>query len=266
MSNMLSKKTAAALIIAACPLWASAQLTANATLTSNYKFRGQDQDMLGRDRLAKDSAFKPAVQGGFDYAFGDSGFYLGNWNSSVNWLPGNSIEMDLYGGYKISAGGLDLDFGALTYQYPGNTSGNTTELYASATHADAVLGNLTAKYSHTVSRDYFNFAGTKAGSGLDGRNTGYLNLAYSRPLTPQITFKGALGYTRLSEDIRSLGYRSFVDFSIGGVYDLGAGLSLTAAVQGANRSASYATPSEAGGGQTFSPNKSRLIVALTKTL
>ena len=248
------------------PAAASAQLTGNIALTSNYKFRGQDQDMLGRNRLAKDGAFKPAVQGGFDYTFGDTGFYVGNWNSSVNWLPGNSLEMDVYGGYKFTAGGFDLDFGGLTYQYPGNTAGNTTELYGAATHASETFGSLTARYSHTVSRDYFNYASAKGGSGLDGRNTGYLNLAYSRPLTAQVSLKAAVGYTRLSADIRSLGYRSYVDFNLGGAYDLGSGLSLAAAVQGANRSAAYATPSEGGGGQTYSPNKSRLVVTLTKTL
>src|SRR4051812_11686820 len=67
-------------------------LTGNISLTTNYKFRGQDQDMLGKNDYAKTKGFKPAVQGGLDYAFGDSGFYVGSWNSSVNWLKGNSIE------------------------------------------------------------------------------------------------------------------------------------------------------------------------------
>ena len=31
-----------------------------------------------------------------------------------------SIESDIYGGYKFKAGAFDLDFGALTYIYPGN--------------------------------------------------------------------------------------------------------------------------------------------------
>jgi hypothetical protein len=88
-------------------------LTGNISLTTNYKFRGQDQDMIGPQRLRQDaSGLKPAIQGGFDYAFGDSGFYVGNWNSSVNWLQGNSIETDLYGGYKFKAGPVDLDVGA----------------------------------------------------------------------------------------------------------------------------------------------------------
>ena len=94
-------------------------LTGNVALTTNYKFRGQDQDMIGKNGYAKTSYVKPAIQGGFDYAFGASGFYIGNWNSSVNWLPGNSIEMDFYGGYKFKGGPIDWDVGVLTYVYPG---------------------------------------------------------------------------------------------------------------------------------------------------
>ena len=71
-----SLKSLAIACVAIAPLWAHAQLTANVSLTTNYKFRGQDQD-TGRNK-----AVKPALQGGFDYTFGDSGWYIGNWNSS----------------------------------------------------------------------------------------------------------------------------------------------------------------------------------------
>ena len=123
---MMHRKFAQAMAVAAfaaLPMLASAQLTGNVALTSNYKFRGQDQDMIGKNDYAKTKGFKPAIQGGFDYAFGDSGFYVGNWNSSVNWLKGNSLESDLYGGYKFKAGPVDMDVGALTYIYPGNSVG-----------------------------------------------------------------------------------------------------------------------------------------------
>ena len=73
--------------------------TANVTLTNDYRYRGISQ-----------SNFNPAIQGGFDYAH-ESGFYIGNWNSSISWisdavstLPNQStsapIEMDFYAGYK----------------------------------------------------------------------------------------------------------------------------------------------------------------------
>ncbi|KLR58341.1 MULTISPECIES: TorF family putative porin [unclassified Diaphorobacter] len=227
----------------AVPGLASAQLTANVSLTSNYKFRGQDQDV---NRI---KAVNPAIQGGFDYSFGDSGFYVGNWNSSVDWLSGNSIEADFYGGYKFKAGEVDLDVGALTYVYPGNTSGNTTELYGAATY-----GPFTAKYSHTVSKDYFGWAGAKTSSNR-GRNTGYLNLAFAQEVAPSVTLKASVGYTRFASDIKDLGVPNYVDYSVGGAYDFGAGLSLSAAVAGANKKGFFGDA-----------NKARLIVSLTKTL
>ena len=250
-------------------------LTGNISLTTNYKFRGQDQDMLGKNDYAKTKGFKPAIQGGLDYAFGDSGFYVGSWNSSVNWLKGNSIEMDLYGGYKFKAGPLDMDVGALTYIYPGNSSGNTTELYVAGTYANETLGSFTAKYSHTVSKDYFGYAGNKAGSGLKGTNTGYLNLAYSKEIVPKVTLKAAVGFTNMSSDIRSLGYKSYVDYNVGASYDFGNGLSLTGSVQGANKKTNYQVVANPGidipdfgtfGTTYYSPNKARFILTLTKTL
>ncbi|MBS0301088.1 MAG: hypothetical protein JSR16_02815, partial [Proteobacteria bacterium] len=180
---------------------------------------------------------------------GDSGFYVGNWNSSVNWLAGNSIESDLYGGYKFKAGTLDLDVGALAYIYPGNNNGNTTELYGAATY-----GPFTAKYSHTVSKDYFGWAGAKT-SNRRGRNTGYLNLAFAQEVAPSVTLKAALGYTRFADDIQDLGVPNYVDYQLGGAYDFGSGVSLSAAVVGATRKSYFGDA-----------NKARLIVTLTKTL
>ena len=231
-------------LLASLPLLASAQLTGNVSLTTNYKFRGQDQD------ASKAKAVKPALQGGFDYAFGESGWYVGNWNSSVDWLANNSLEADLYGGFKFKAAGADFDLGALTYIYPGNASGNTTELYGAAT-----FGPVTAKYSHTVSKDYFGWAGAKAGSGLKGRNTGYLNLALAQEVAPSLTLKASVGFTRFAGDIKDTGVPNYMDYSLGGTYDLGDGLSLGAAVVGANKKAFFGHA-----------NKSRVIVTLTKTL
>lgn len=242
--NRVSLKALGVALAAAMPLMASAELSGNLSLTTNYKYRGQDQD------ASKANAVKPALQGGFDYAFGGTGWYVGNWNSSVNWLTGNSVEMDLYGGYKFRAGEFDLDLGALTYLYPGNTSGNTTELYGAAT-----WGPLTAKYSHTVSKDYFGWAGAKAGSGLKGTNTGYLGFSFAHEVAPSVTLKAAVGFTRFSSDIKDTGVPNYMDYSLGAAYNFGGGLSLGAAVVGANKKA-YFGPA----------NKSRLLVTLTKTL
>ena len=274
--------------LAALPMLASAQaaadaaaapapnLTGNVALTTNYKFRGQDQDVIGSNGFAKTSWFKPAIQGGIDYAFGDSGFYVGNWNSSVNWLPGNSVEMDFYGGYKFKGGPIDWDVGVYQYYYPGNTAGNTTEIYGAGTWSDERFGAFTAKYSWTVSNDYFNYAGNQRGSNLDGQNTGYLNLAYTKEIMPKLTFKTAIGYTFFTSDIKSLGYKDYLDYNVGVSYDFGSGLALAGSVQGGNNQSAFnliATPGIPTGtvfgpiGQTtFSPNVTRFIVTLTKTL
>ncbi len=234
----------AAAALSALPLLACAQFTGNVSLTSDYKFRGQDQD------TSRTRAVKPALQGGFDYVFGDSGWYVGNWNSSVDWLPRNSLESDLYGGYKFKAGDADIDLGALAYVYGGDRNGNTTELYGAAT-----LGAFTAKYSHTVSQDYFGFAGARSGSGLSGRDTGYLNLGWTQAVNERISIKASLGFTHFSSGIRSLGVPDYVDYNLGGSYDLGGGASVALALAGADQRGFFGAV-----------NQPRLIATLGKTL
>jgi len=64
---------------------AQAQVTGNLGLTSDYRFRGISQTQNA-----------PAVQGGIDYTH-SSGFYVGNWNSSVSrdmYTNGSGVESD----------------------------------------------------------------------------------------------------------------------------------------------------------------------------
>lgn len=230
-------KMIAVAALAAVPMLASAQLSANLSLTSNYKFRGQDQDIIKSDGTTpKDKAFAPALQGGFDYAHA-SGFYVGNWNSSVNWLTGNSLEADVYGGFKGELmKDLGYDVGLLTYLYPGNTTANTTEVYGGLTY-----GPVSAKYSYTASSKYFG-AATKAG---------YLSVGYAQELMKGLTLKASIGSTMFKE----AGFVDYVDYSIGAAYDLGSGFSVTGALVGANKKASYP-----------GVNDNRLVITLTKSM
>ena len=229
-------KMLAVAAFAAVPMLASAQLTANVSLTTNYKFRGQDQDIITSAGTLKTKAVKPALQGGFDYTH-SSGFYVGNWNSSVNWLTGNSLEVDVYGGYRGEiAKDLGFDVGVLAYLYPGNTNGNTTEIYGGLTY-----GPFSAKYSHTVSSDYF-FYKSKAG---------YLNVAYAQEITKGLTLKASIGSTMF----KNAANVDFADYSVGAAYDLGSGFSVSGALVGATKKNFYG-----------SPNKNRFIATLTKTM
>lgn len=82
-------------------------LTGNLAVVSDYRFRGISQSY----RL-------PAVQAGLDYTH-SSGFYLGNWNSSVSgnsYNNGASLETDLYGGYRFEpVKDVTADLGVLFY-------------------------------------------------------------------------------------------------------------------------------------------------------
>lgn len=233
-------------------------LTANIAVTTKYKFRGQDQ---GNTRW-----FSPALQGGFDWT--KDGFYLGNWNSNVN-FSNAAIEMDFYGGYRgeIIKDGLGFDVGVLYYLYPQQNrviDFDTLEVYGALTWQW-----LTLKYSHTVSNDYFGIGEIKEQAGATrsrkGRNSGYIELNANFPLTGKLTLNGHVGYTRLASDLRDgndgagLAYPSFYDYKLGLTYDtsafLGSGTSAAAAVVGANKRGFYGD---------F--NKTRVILTLSKTL
>lgn len=239
------------------PAPAPSPLTFNISLASNYKFRGQDQDQ------GKTRALKPALQGGFDYAF-DSGFYVGNWNSTINWTKylasGNNaaVEVDLYGGYKFKAGPLDMDVGAIAYIYPSASGADTTELYLGGTY-----GPVSAKYYHTISKGYFGFGKDLAGlSSGEGRGTGYLNLAFAQEVAPKVTLKASLGFTNFKSSVNTFGAPDYMDYSIGASYDLGNGMTLSGALVGADKKSSYFYAVDA----SKSINKNTLVVMLTKAL
>ena len=256
-SSAAFAQTAAPAAPAAPAAAPASPLSFNISLASNYKFRGQDQDQT------KTRAFKPALQGGFDYAF-DSGFYVGNWNSTVAWTKylgtpqNNSVEIDLYGGYKFKAGEVDLDVGALQYYYPGANTANTTELYLGAGY-----GPVSAKYSTTVSQGYFGIGNNKfTGPSGSGRGTGYLNLAFAKEVAPSVTFKASLGFTNLKSAANAAGFPSYMDYSVGASYDIGDGLAVSGAFVGANKKSNYLYIIDG----TKSINKNTLVVMLTKTL
>lgn len=146
-------------------------VTGNASLVSDYRFRGFTQ-----------TGFGPALQGGIDLAH-KSGFYVGNWNSNVlnSLYNGASLEMDFYGGYKGEiAKDLGFDVGALYYYYPrsgklfpGAVKINNTEVYGGLSY-----GPFSAKLSYSTG-DYFKTAALVAAPNST-KGTTYLDLSYSQ--------------------------------------------------------------------------------------
>ena len=240
-------------------------ITANVTVTNNYIYRGLSQ-----------SNYKPAIQGGFDYAH-ESGFYIGNWNSSISWVSDENlaksapIEMDFYGGFKkeLIGEGFASDVGILQYYYPtsgistasGYVNPNTTEIYVAQ---NATFGPVTGflKFSYALSNTFGTASST--GSNYSDLTANYDTGFYG------ITLNGHFGYQKIAGQYIQAGQASasYADWKVGLTKDFGGGLSASAAYVGTNvkqgsgtYSGVYAYASPSGrnlGGQTG-------LVSLTKT-
>lgn len=185
---------------------AESTLSFNAGVVSDYRYRGISQSRL-----------EPAVQGGVDYA-DKSGFYVGAWGSSIKWIQDSgaakgNVELDLYGGYKGTAGAVGYDVGFLRYEYLNNTyntvgvNANTNEVYGALTY-----GVFTAKYSHAISNIFGN---------ANSKNSYYLDLSANIDLGNGFTMTPHVG----RQMINNLPNLSYTDYSITVAKDLGNGLS-----------------------------------------
>lgn len=188
--------------------------TANVGLFSQYVFRGVTQ-----------TDEDPAVQGGFDLGH-PSGLYAGVWGSNVSWISdfgssdgGNSLELDVYGGYRgaIGSTGLGYDLGAIYYWYPGDTLGgfdaDTAEIYAGLTYEWAGL-----KLSYSLD-DYFGYQGDTGSNGSDG--TMYYDLYANIPVGDTgITVNLHYGYLDVENDLPSPSELSYSDWKAGASYAL----------------------------------------------
>lgn len=235
--------------------------TANLTLTNDYRYRGISQ-----------SNFRPAIQGGFDYAH-SSGFYVGNWNSSISWISdtasiaGNNasapIEMDFYGGYKYEwSKGFTADVGILQYYYPTTnlsafaSNPNTTEIYAAQNFTfDAVTGYLKFSWAASTLFGTANSAGSNYTDLTVNYDTGVWGLALN----------AHVGYQYVAGQIAGGGMSnsslfSYTDWKLGVTKDFGSGFSGAMAYVGTNaKNGAYVNP------QIQNLGKGGFLISLTKT-
>ena len=260
LGNLAVAQTAAP----AAPAAAAADpgpLTANVSLTSDYRYRGISQSNL-----------QPAIQGGFDYAH-SSGFYIGNWNSSISWISdaasaaGKStsapVEMDFYAGFKHEwSKGFTADVGILQYYFPTSgatgftTNPNTTELYAAQNFTfDSVTGYLKFSYAATT---LFGFSNS-AGSNYTDLTVNYDTGVWGLTLNAHAGYQYVAG-TASGASVSNNSLYSYTDWKLGVTKDFGSGLTLGVAYLGTNaKKGAYVNPQgKALGGDT-------VLATLTKT-
>lgn len=192
------KKLLLALLMAAGVSVAQAEVTGNLGLTSDYRFRGVSQTQNA-----------PAVQGGIDYNH-KSGFYVGNWNSSVSsqlYTNGAGIESDLYAGFKGKFLGFDLDVGSMNYFYPRATNGTSTNFDTNELYAAVGKGPVTAKVSHSLS-NYFGTANSK--------NSNYYQVDVRQPVVGKLDAVAHVGRT----DVNNSSQLNYTDWNVGVAYNL----------------------------------------------
>lgn len=161
------KKTLLSTAIASAALLLSAtsfaEVTANASVTNNYIWRGLTQTIN-----------ESAVQGGIDYA-SESGLYIGTWASNVGYDSDDafSYEHDVYFGFAGETSSFSYDLGYLYYNYDSNAEFDFSEVYGSVG-----FGNFSATLSLLAHTEADEAPGQDFGFG----EATYLSLDYTIPL------------------------------------------------------------------------------------
>lgn len=184
---MTRKTLLAALLLAALPGAAAAEgFTWNATVASDYLFRGVDQN-----------DDQPALQLGAGYGF-SNGLYVGGWASNVDFGDSTDAEYDLFVGW---AGDLSdttsLDVQLVRYDYVGEPS-TADYAYNELIGKLGFAENYTATLGYT--NDYLN----------SDEDSFYYNLAGSWEFAQDYTFNAGVGYTTIGGPAEN-----YLDYSIG---------------------------------------------------
>jgi uncharacterized protein (TIGR02001 family) len=181
----------------------AAEITATATLTNDYDWRGITQ-----------TRGEPAFQLGLNYA-ADSGMYMGIWGSNVKFSVDEdwqtygqrpSTEIDGYLGY---AGGdadesFGYDLGAIYYSYPNAGAGNFPEVYAG------------------ISKGVFSFKGWYTWDFVGSGDTAYYADAnFTLPMANNFSFLAHLGYSGGEYHNDTSGAGEYLDYAVGVALDVG---------------------------------------------
>jgi len=178
------------------------EVTFNASLASDYRYRGISQTRLD-----------PALQGGADYTNNPTGLYAGTWLSTIKWIsdtPGagsTPAEWDIYAGKRGEVTkDISYDVGVLGYVYINNNltnvglkDANTLEIYGQLGYGPAYI-----KYSHAV---------TPLFGIVDSKNSGYLDAGANIEISEGLTLNLHVGYQKVQGMNSSAA--TYTDYKVG---------------------------------------------------
>jgi uncharacterized protein (TIGR02001 family) len=194
MQNNLKAAILAALFLAPAVSFAQeaeaeSNFSWNFGAVSDYVFRGVSQ-----------SNREMAIQGGMDYAFGDSGVYIGTWASTVDYGEADApdYEADFYIGYNTDLGEkFNLDLMAVRYTYYGEQNDFGSIDY------NEFITKLEMKNVATLTVGYTDDYGNS------GEDATYVNLGNSWDLGKDYSLNA--GFGRIYDDYNG----SFNDWNVG---------------------------------------------------
>lgn len=221
------------------------EVSFNAAVTSDYRFRGISQTRL-----------EPAVQGGADYVNNPTGFYAGAWLSTIKWVKdaggSGNVELDVYGGKRGEIiKDVSYDVGVLTYVYPSNDlnpNANTTELYGQLGYGPAYI-----KYSRSVT-NLFGFA--------DSKGSGYLDAGMNLDMSEGFILNLHAGHQTVEGSNAGVDNNrySYTDWKVGVTKDFGIATGALAVIGTNADKDAYASPVN---GKFM--GKSALVLTISKT-
>jgi len=213
--------TAVAGVMMASPLLASAGVSGNIGVFSDYVLRGITKG--GTEGNG------PVLQGGFDYA-GDSGVYAGYWGSNLGYADAGEtstgFENDFYAGWGGSSGDFGYSIGFVQYYYMHVSDSDGLEVTPSISYGPVSFG---LKY---LTND------------VAWGNSGdiYWTLGYSASLPADFSLSATAGYYTYKKDGKYIKDSNNPDAKSSAFRHLDISLSHPIGKTGADMSVTYTLP------------------------
>jgi len=173
------------------------------------------------------------------------------------------MEVDLYGGFKGTAGDFGYDVGVITYYYPGDQVSGSNDPDTTEVYLGASWKFLSMKYSYTVSDRFVGWGTTDDINNLNDDTQGsyYIELNGNYDLGSGWGVLGHVGY----QDVKDNDPASYTDWKLGVTKDVGFGVFALAYTDTTIDDATYTWTTSTAGGDTEDNADGRVFLSFSKS-